>query len=883
MNYEGHTGTSIIGNGLDPNTLLIEPANTAIGGTIRSKDAKKFWDFVAANVAGLKWVSRNMDHPTLIVSNALTPFDSLIHRVGTTHKVIDLGGNLKKSYESNGTTWVNISDSHPVIMTGTTLPAFSLISHRTGTDFLLVNAGGDLIMQYTSDGTKWQLVKAKVTEVDYTKLRATNGTDYEDQITIKDFTYTFDGVTYTTEGGVFYKDSVGTENGGTTIVSTDGTVWKRVRDRNTVRYQWWEVGGYNSSGLLFTNFLTEKDGVYDDNIRIIQGLSLGEKYMYLPNETINIHRKLVLNNSQELIGDKTRFERHVIGAGTTYIANGTTTITVTSSADLKVNMEINLTGSTTTVGTFTFITAISGNSVTVNNAISGTGSVYISLISVFCDDPEGVNKVEGIIFDGNRNEGQHYLNWDGNNYSILASIGTNTQKRGCEITKCEFIDIPQENIYVGVGHVHHNYARNINGSFVHMNANSTGSPAYDSFIAKEYQLIIEYNRVYDACQNASSTHSEGVITFSQQNPSVFVFRNKFYGSGKGIFGSANSDDTNFLALENFCTDAKTQIFSQNIGTSSKYFNMQFVNNTFHTCGDFEVTGSVKYGGLKIIGNKIYNSRIRLTNANNPIIKDNTIVYQRGLYGFTGFDANYGIISVAAAELSIVEVRNCNSVVFEDNTILGDIVSRESEYQHGFQYYRAVGTSNTNGVADDRYLSFKGNTIANFRKCVTFVDYSDQTNFVRNAQTSFWVIKENTIVMLQNIGIGTFAYGLDTTPGSVVTNNTVWLPRISPVNTFGILACGVHTVSTIKKGAQVMYNQVYGGADNTADASIRVGESGWNLYNSIVKFNQVDIPVEDNTAGKSKVSDNITLAVDLPLLTGYPIAPSFDWLMVVEEI
>lgn len=717
----------------------------------------------------------------------------------------------------------------------------------------------------------------------YAALRSLNNYTHN-VVVVKDWSYTGpDGNTYTTLGGVFKRlhNVTAVENGGTLIKGVDGTQWERDWDKIHVQPEWWECGGYNTFGNLENNTPNE---VLNDNDRIIQATNLSEgTKIVLTNREYIIDKSIMLKDYQKLDGNGAVLKRKPMIA-LTYTANGTNQITVSDGSYFRAGNQIRL-GTETTLVYGSVILSKSGNVLTLNNTIpTSSNRIFLSLTMVSLtrtdetSTPQAISygcEIYNVVFDGSMSS-TDYKYWDGDNWTITGNVYVGSDYPGLWIHKCKFFNIPQENIYLGSGLVENCYAENGNGSFIHFNNNNTQNIS-KSEIDKRYGVIIRDNIIIDFCKTDIG-HNEGVFTFSEYNPFVRILNNKIYGSNRGILGYMSPDDNMLLFESNECHNAKTHIIQIASGAGATPFSINIRNNKFYSCGDILVTqGSVgnRVQDVNIIGNDIYNGRLCFYSVNNLNVENNTIAWVEGLYGFTGFGNNYGLITYQNdGQASYIYMRDCFNVSIKNNNIHSDGESlHDSQYIHGILYYIPTQVNGTT-ITDDKKLDISNNFISGFRKSISLSDYSSMDR-VQLKQVAFWTVTNNKIVMAQNL-INTGNYAIMTAAGTEVTNNSIWMNNETTVDvTFGIVANGAHTLSDAASifGSVVTGNRIYGGISTANSASICVGYFGWNYYNNVIEGNITNLPILNNSSGKSYVANNLLLSTITP---NYTTPPPTRW-------
>lgn len=269
------------------------------------------------------------------------------------------------------------------------------------------------------------------------------------------------------------------------------------------------------------------------------------------------------------------------------------------------------------------ITNISGNVLTLSNALSPTNTTNYNWpigstvrkvydqIRPALDNSGFVTianyTINNLTIDGNssNNAGNYYWGVNSAVWSLGKSIFNN----------CKFINTPNENMLGAGFHVINCYAENLNGSFVHQ---STYSNIGDSNI----DSVIYGNTTKNSNIISSTTgtgHSEGVITFSFTSGRTKIFGNRFLGGGQSVIGRVSyaidpldGSNKDFIFTGNYAENFPKVVdnFSYDVTYSNLPDNWFVTDNIFSNCGSdnwFGYTTAVNnMGVLKFYGNILTN-------------------------------------------------------------------------------------------------------------------------------------------------------------------------------------------------------------------------------------------------------------------------------------
>lgn len=457
-------------------------------------------------------------------------------------------------------------------------------------------------------------------------------------------------------------------------------------------FKWWNTSTMQSKIDLKANSyeaeLFRVPGLTDDEI-IQSALNFAGKgrSVLLANKTYNITNEILLDSAQILIGNNSIIKRAPSTFTTLSVSapNSATSITVSSvpngwKVGDKIQLYTTISGFKSTV-LLIKITSINGNTIglsrSINSSEDGTittwpsgafvRKVYTLITSKY--DLEIVNapfSVYNITFLGNRSNNNQNLYWFVNSTILTRGFGS-------VIKNCKFYDIPNENIITQGAHVDGNFARSLNGSFVHISGQNQVSNNY------EQQNVWITNNFADSTNlatDALSVHSEGLITNSFNGANAIISGNRFFNGSEGVWGEfyptafPNSFGSGrAIFADNYCENFKYIIAAFNTGSAYQK-GVSLAGNEFKDCGVNDWTNASLYGvtaqSLKLTGTTsitnssapiTYASESQVTNirqlrvmASNltPMIITNTGVNSASTSGTTAIylgDANNGINTI----------------------------------------------------------------------------------------------------------------------------------------------------------------------------------------------------------------------------------------------
>lgn len=531
------------------------------------------------------------------------------------------------------------------------------------------------------------------------------------------------------------------------------------------------------------------------------------------------------------------------------------------------------------------ITAIDGNTITVNNGIGlpsnlsaqgyfPSGSVVVRVWNMLdiSGGATSVNKgfsIYGLTFDGNKANNDLTYAWPFNKT-------VNALSWGSIVKDCTFHDIPNENLFPSQDClIEGNTAYNLNGSFCHISTTLDSQPLG---IGKNR---IVNNNVYNSCiiSEDINGHNEGVITESAGVVKTIIEGNVFNTSGGFAYGPfANGP---LVLSNNICIGLKGVMYGT--GNAGNGGEAIITGNVFQDCESFLImeptTGDIQDG--------LYLSRINFSNN----ICRNLAIYWVGVANskISGnsfeYDANYTFDSPFSAwtkgdPLRAISLHKCVNIEVDNNFLenngntefTGGAICCEARMSRtGKVFIKSDASTNTEYLYYGRNIKVRGNTINNFEFGITHwregTDLDGLDVGTREADFSMLGMEFSG----NNITVASDGHsGIVCGPGVSVLNNNIYG---GSGNTRGILALGVNdgdgetytgSARTSLNGAIVMHNKILGFTTPIlVGANPANSDFGNNIYNVICQYNLFSGTLSDVTSGNSTVSDNISLIAETP--------------------
>lgn len=670
---------------------------------------------------------------------------------------------------------------------------------------------------------------------DYDALRAYVGS--ASGLVVKDFTYTFNSISYTTIGGVFVRSTTGTENGGTLLIADNAVKWKRLWDATHVIPEWWEVGGVDSSGASYSTF-NAGNGIANDNERInaaIITVGQGGVIELQKDKTYDIWTTLPLRIGQTINGNNATLRRgDLIVSDLAVNASSGTSITVDDASIFREGMSIGIIDISAANSGVAFdendgnvmgnITDITGNVITFANAISDSfvigDKVFVrnQIVSSSTSSDLELIKIEGVKFDGNKSSNNLTVDW---RYNATISIGyTNLY-----INNCYFFDTPSENIFAAKCRLTNSYYQDLNGSLIHISDDIDNRPG---------EIVIEgcwgdgsnYNPVLMG-------HSESVITFSANVFNVTINNCNFKNGEGAVFGGLSADNSDFIRINNSHFENYFSIFEGSSSTTDDLLgNIILTGNRFYNCGELNFIGRNTARGfslnkIMISNNEFINVRVMLRQCSQIKITDNHFWYDDVNWTIK---ADYDDNPPNYNQPGWMTIFGYDSVHIENNVIEGPVVFNEF-IQYGILLIHSNAVRKTSLGVDTEYfygqdIKVNNNTLRNFKYGIwagSNIPVGFATRGVSAVNQHVGVeVKNNLIFSCRDAAMGADQVAIYAECGVVVDGNTVYFE----IAGYGIVGLGVDDVSTHHQrlqGAIVKNNIIYNG-------SIHLGGNSNNEHN-----------------------------------------------------
>jgi len=469
-------------------------------------------------------------------------------------------------------------------------------------------------------------------------------------------------VTDTLQGGVFIYSSASNmvDNGVVFDATGKGSgYWVRQYDKSKgVNVDWW--GTRTEAAINSAEVYAGINGIIN----------------FTPNRTYTLSDKVSAISGITFNGNNATLLRANGVRVTTTADASTTQPSVTFSSiptGWKVNDYIYLFYDTTSFSASAplAISSISGNTVTFSSNIGGiyttntehvqittwpSGTFAIKSYSMIDDNHTAINfKIKDLIFDGNKSNNNFNTSWLINSTIIIHGTGN------AVIQNCQFYNIPNENI---IGHgfnISNNYAKNLNGSFVHMSETYTlNPPLLPSIISGN--ITDSTNLI----QNTVGGHSQGVITFSNTAGFLNIENNRFTNGNDAVFGfiqggnSADAGPTKNLIItgnyaKNFNKIFYNTLFAYGYDLMYKPGHIYIANNIFDSCkttdwSSFQIAlntlDTIMVGNNLLVGGTVWKVPVLNSDSSQRYILNNqTSTPQGGDINITGkVTANSNIFS-----------------------------------------------------------------------------------------------------------------------------------------------------------------------------------------------------------------------------------------------
>lgn len=733
---------------------------------------------------------------------------------------------------------------------------------------------------YTWDGSVWVLNFREIdvlTLQNYTELRNLTPDYKHDIVNVQDFTYTFEGNTYTTLGGVFKRlhGSTLTENGGTIIVGVDGTVWERDWDKIHVQPEWWECGGKSFNGVSYTSKNTSADGIYNDRDRINSAAQIGSVIELTEGKTYEIDITVNLDN-HTLNLNKATLKRYSFSSSTltANFASGNNSLTVTDATPYRVGQRIAVMDISGTYGgiltdnthvneagvtNVLTITSIVGNVINVsvvgsvnNNYVAGDKVVILcTMINV---GSAGAQIYNGNI-DGNRDD--YPVEWWNSQYIIT---GSGFENEDMFVVKNLYIkDNTGECIGVATGIIENVILENSTGSMVHIGAfQLVGSSELGGRILNCVAKNVCQSNVMTGAGGVYKNHNEGVITFSLNSKNWVIDGLRVHTSGTGVLGNLDDNDDNISLFNSFAENCQFIIPSIGGSTPSDdgiVSNIKLINNVFVNCGMlYGVSSGQTITNLTIKDNRFINIMFVFSNlngfefTNNYVEDDGTFIWDyTNIYGTMNSSAGFRSYFFIGANNQI------NNVKISGNTFIGRKVGDTAIYTNGIfiPLISAVNNTTDQGFFTlHKNIEISNNQIQYFPRGIAF-----SQSYVVVVYKEYQNIKINNNVIKMNSTVIATQWAVMVLPGMECYDNILIGQQggRQGANTFVAHVIGLFDGSlnlATNRGAQFYNNKVIG----SNVTPVTVGQN--NCNNKCLIYNNVtNVAIQDLTGGLSTFFNN----------------------------
>ena len=678
------------------------------------------------------------------------------------------------------------------------------------TDLQKVNS--QLIVQEDNEGIEkprhvWDIINDSITKLNryknlfsnYDDLRSTLGVDADDVIVIKDFTYIFQSNTYTTRGGVFYKDTTGTENGGTVIVANDGTIWKRDYPMGQHKPEWWEVGGYDLNGNVYVDENTAtlnsktRDGIAFESERIqaamnMQGTLLLEDRVYVVDTEVEVPTNLIIEGNNATI--KRADVVQTVLTGTPTSNAGTGIIPVVSTAGWHVGMSVGILDVSTASGGIgygdnsqiltgavlvvtkvnaTSLETVNGNAL-VNNHTFVAGDIVIKRFSTIGNTsmPYENLTMRDLTIDGNRDNNDVINDW-----TWFHDFSPGDASGMLLVERCKFINGQTTMAFPNKGHFSYCEFRDINGGGVHIGS------------TLETGIWFDHCNFYDTVERdaGEAQHTEGAIVWSVGVAPITITNCEIINCGASAFGNSviNNSDRKITITGNYAENCAS-IFSHNSGTTDIEIGEFYMTDNFiRNCGDMAFEGRVVQQGFSfnraiIDNNWIINGRAVFSQISHVYLTNNKFITDET-------DPNYTTwTSASTGQEAFVQFTGYDEITISGNTFAGPQVNNDF-VRNGLLMVSNPATTvkrkDAAGVDTDimypQKIKINDNTFYNFTTSISG-NTNNNSTLLYDEMVVGWEIQRNTVFMTRDVISNANTIGITAPPGTYIHNNTVYMPN-----------------------------------------------------------------------------------------------------------
>lgn len=518
----------------------------------------------------------------------------------------------------------------------------------------------------------------------------------------------------------------------------------------------------------------------------------------------------------------------------------------------------NIVGNTITVdGTFALPT--NGNLPTEYPIGTKVLKVY-HLISFLGANNENI-VFDGVSVDGNKANNTEYLGWNHN--GSIDNLGTNSiVKNG------RFENIPNENIFID-DHcvIRDNYAKDLNGSFVHVSKESEPT-------SEGYNKIVNNNMI-NICiiDLAINGHNEGAVTCSNRTIRTLVDGNSLETCGGGLIsnfalGVSEADDIAIIT-NNICKGIKG-VCDGSISSTGFLRGFNISNNYFEDYDYLYFSTQVSYtlpkgGGfddIRITGNTFINGRFLLESCSNVLINGNTFICKDGYS-----PANTKIPTGDLDYANQLTFNLCVDVTVSDNKFVNEASTQSVDLKNWVMldlsantFIKSDAITNTLYWYGGRNFMISNNTVEGFG---FGLKQNDNVGTGTKGDHSYvnCQVKGNSIVMRKD---ASSEIALEIVPGMIADGNKIYGDSNASQGIF-VYPCNTSVAASLN-GGMAFRNYIIG-----ITQSIRVGRSTGlePVENSYVEYNEVDGAISDQTSGASTIANNITLDAAETILLDLP--------------
>lgn len=671
--------------------------------------------------------------------------------------------------------------------------------------------------------------------------------------------------------GVFYYDETAGENGGTEI----GGNWRRLFDGNTFIPEWWEIGGYNSSGIA--------GGVVNDCDALrscTQVADSGATISLRKNKVYEIDAEITLKPKQFIRGNGATIKRKTTPVATLTGSEsiGSTTWEISDTTGFRVGQKVTITDVSATnsgkgfdendgVANIHVINAVNANSLSITGGlarsfVSGDKVIVITNMFVMTSGADYDNLIfEHLNIDGNRTGNDETYDW---RFNWSATLGTG---KNVTFRACNFYNTPAENITFGSGIVDGCDFRNMNGSGLHISSDGTyvGVKVFNC-------TFLNVNEIGNDIMN----HSEAAFTFSANSVGAQVNNCRFENGGEAVIGIAGSDDYELQLTDCFARNFNS-IFTQSSSTVTvKVSNYKFTDNTFDNCGDIIINGNSVTKGLTVnkvdfVGNTFVNGRMYCRNISQGSFEQNNWFYDT-----TGFTA---WTTATSGQDAYIQFLDFDQITFRNNQVIGPLVNNPRVkngvlFQHNNVRSKDDTGTNTNYLYAQN-IKIIGNTVANFTQGIT-TQASSSRAATSTYQAVGWEIANNQVYVTRNVINGNETMGILAESGVYAHDNVIYMPdTLTTSNSIALICLGPFSDTSALMGAIVKDNIVYG--PTATVQSIRIGNTNNTCNKNIICTGNISSRVVTGITTKSYLADNLVMASSLLSALTAPAVPLVhDW-------